>query len=93
MRINLRDITDHDNGLTIRNANYANVNVDEVGLVRVDDPAGVRNIIVVAAINVVPAIKLCTTRCLKLVPEFVSPVVRGDVPTVNASNEIWWQPG
>ena len=60
MRINLGVVPDRDDGLTVREPIDNNVNINEVRIVRINDPDRRGQIVVVAAINVVPAIKLCT---------------------------------
>ncbi len=58
MRINRCDIPDRDDGLTVRDDN--NVNINGVKIVQINDPDRLGQIVVVAAVNIVPAIKLCT---------------------------------
>jgi hypothetical protein len=91
VRINLGDVPDHDDGLTVREPFDNNININEVRIVRINDPDRRGQIVVVAAVNVVPAIKLCTAGSFEFVPEFVSAVIGRDGPKVNASNEIRWQ--
>ena len=69
----------------------ANVKINKVSLVLINDPARFRQIVVAAAVNVVAAIILHTAGCYKLVPEFMSAVRGRDGPEVNTSNGIRWQ--
>jgi hypothetical protein len=84
---------DHDNGLTVWDLVHPDVNINSCSLVRINDPARRRQMIVVGAVNVVPEIKLRTRGSFELVPEFVSMVIGGDAPVVRAVDEIWWQLG
>ncbi len=93
MCVDFRDVTDHDDGLTVRDPVHLDVNINSCSLFRKNDPARRRQMIVVAAVNVVPAIKLCTRGSFELVPEFVSAVIGWDAPVVRAVDEIWWQLG
>ena len=93
MGVDFRDVTDHDDGPTVWDPVHPDVNVNSCSLVRINDPPRCRQIIVVAAINVVPAIKVCTCGHFELVPEFVSAVIGGDAPVVRAVDEIRWQMG
>jgi hypothetical protein len=87
------DVTDHDNGLTVWDPVHPDVNINSCSLVRINDPARRWQTIAVAAVHVVPAIKLRTRGSFALVPEFVSAVISRDAPVVRAVDEIWWQLG
>ena len=89
-RTDLRYVPDGHDRLTVWNSIDANVNINEVSFFWIDDPARLLQIVVVAAVNVMPAIKLRTTRISEFVAEFMSAVVSRDSPQVNASDEIWW---
>ena len=93
MGVDFRDVSDHDDGLTVRDPVHPDVNINSCSLVRINDPARCRQMIVMTAINVVPAIKLRTRGSFGLVSEFVSAVIGRDAPVVRAVDVIWWQLG
>ena len=90
MPVHLRDIPDHDNRLTTLDAD---VDVNKGSLICINDIARPGQIVVVAGVDVVPAIQLRTVGRPEFVPELVSAVVGGDSPVVNAVDNIWRQHG
>ena len=88
--VNLRDVSDHDNRLTVTGPahHFALVDVDKninkVSYHRIDDPSRLRQLIVPTPINVVPAIFLCAVRGQKELLIRRSTIVQRDSPLVIA---------
>ena len=99
VRIDLRDVADHHNRLTITSPTHhicrveANKNINKVSLCWIDDQTRLGELIVATPVNVVAAIFLRTVGTQKELLVGGGTIVCWDSPLVLTGNEIWWQHG